>query len=70
MASDTNVAPRTHKAGTQEAGGALSVPIEGMTCASCVGRVERVLAKVPEVTQASVNLATERADLLFSEPVS
>jgi Cu+-exporting ATPase len=35
--------------------------IEGMTCASCVGRVERVLAAVPGVTTAAVNLATGRA---------
>ncbi len=35
--------------------------IEGMSCASCVGRVERALNAVPGVTEASVNLATERA---------
>ncbi|MGE0500630.1 MAG: heavy metal translocating P-type ATPase [Rhizobiaceae bacterium] len=35
--------------------------VEGMTCASCVGRVERALAAVPGVTTARVNLATERA---------
>lgn len=35
--------------------------IGGMTCASCVNRVEKVLAKVPGVISASVNLATERA---------
>ncbi|MEG1769295.1 MAG: heavy metal translocating P-type ATPase [Comamonas sp.] len=33
--------------------------VSGMTCASCVGRVERALQRVPGVTQASVNLATE-----------
>ncbi|WP_093162106.1 cation-translocating P-type ATPase [Variovorax sp. YR216] len=38
-----------------------SLPIEGMTCASCVARVERSLASVPGVTDASVNLATEAA---------
>ena len=43
----------------------LSLPIEGMTCASCVGRVERALTAVPGVMSASVNLATERADLGF-----
>ncbi|OQM73426.1 heavy metal translocating P-type ATPase [Manganibacter manganicus] len=37
--------------------------IEGMTCASCVGRVESALKAVPGVTQATVNLATERASL-------
>ncbi|MGH8055070.1 MAG: heavy metal translocating P-type ATPase [Stenotrophomonas sp.] len=37
--------------------------IEGMTCASCVGRVERALAAVPGVSKASVNLATERASV-------
>ena len=39
----------------------LSLSIEGMSCASCVGRVERALAAVPGVLEASVNLATERA---------
>ncbi|MFC0576662.1 heavy metal translocating P-type ATPase [Paraburkholderia solisilvae] len=35
--------------------------IQGMTCASCVMRVEKALAKVPGVARASVNLATEKA---------
>src|SRR5690349_14122901 len=39
----------------------VSIDIEGMTCASCVARVERSLLKVPGVTSATVNLATERA---------
>ena len=39
----------------------LQVPIEGMTCASCVLRVERGLKSVVGVSQASVNLATESA---------
>lgn len=38
-----------------------TLPIEGMTCASCVGRVEKALKKVEGVQQANVNLATERA---------
>ena len=45
---------------------AVSLPIEGMTCASCVGRVEKALKAVPGVNQASVNLATERADITFA----
>lgn len=43
--------------------GAISLPIEGMTCASCVGRIERALKAVPGVTEAVVNLATERATI-------
>jgi len=39
----------------------IELDIDGMTCASCVSRVEKALAKVPGVTRASVNLATERA---------
>jgi Cu+-exporting ATPase len=37
--------------------------IQGMTCASCVMRVEKALAKVPGVARASVNLATEKASV-------
>ncbi|MBC2769461.1 heavy metal translocating P-type ATPase [Pusillimonas minor] len=40
-----------------------SLSVQGMTCASCVGRVERVLRALPGVTQANVNLATERAEI-------
>ncbi len=39
----------------------LDIAIGGMTCASCVARVERVLRQVPGVRDASVNLATESA---------
>jgi Cu+-exporting ATPase len=39
--------------------------VEGMTCASCVSRIERILTKTPGVEEASVNLATERAAVRF-----
>lgn len=39
----------------------ISLLIEGMTCASCVARVEKGIKAVPGVTDATVNLATERA---------
>ena len=39
----------------------VSIDIDGMTCASCVARVEKALLKVPGVESASVNFATERA---------
>jgi heavy metal translocating P-type ATPase len=48
----------------------VSLAIEGMTCASCVGRVERVLSRVPGVVDVRVNLATERADLHASSDVT
>ncbi len=38
-----------------------TLSIEGMTCASCVARVEKVLSKLPGVTSVSVNIATEKA---------
>jgi len=39
----------------------IVLPIEGMTCASCVNRIERFLRKTDGVMEANVNLATERA---------
>ena len=41
----------------------LDLPIQGMTCASCAGRVERALRAVPGVAAVAVNLATERAEV-------
>ncbi|PYY68076.1 copper-translocating P-type ATPase, partial [Pseudomonas jessenii] len=51
------------KAGYSVPQQSLELSIDGMTCASCVGRVERALAKVPGVKSVSVNLANERAHL-------
>jgi P-type Cu+ transporter len=51
---DTGTAPSRHF-------DAIELQVEGMTCASCVARVEKALQKVPGVVSASVNLATERA---------
>ena len=49
MSPETSEAPR------------LDLPVRGMHCAACVGKVERALRSVPGVVDASVNLATERA---------
>ncbi|PWL16740.1 heavy metal translocating P-type ATPase [Falsochrobactrum shanghaiense] len=49
--------------------GTISLPIEGMTCASCVGRVERALKAVPGVADAVVNLATEKASITTNAAV-
>lgn len=43
----------------------FAIPVEGMSCASCVSSVEKAVAKVPGVDKVSVNLATERADVTF-----
>ena len=57
------VAAAVAKAGYEVPTETVSLAISGMTCASCVGRVEAALNKVPGVTYASVNLATERVQV-------
>ena len=52
MASDTNTR-------------AITLEIGGMTCAACSARVERAVTKLPGVKSASVNLATEKASVVF-----
>ena len=46
---------------TEEMGSSISFPVTGMTCAACQARVQRALAAVPGVTDASVNLVTRSA---------
>ena len=53
------------KAGYDIPAESVSLSISGMTCASCVTRVEKALKKVPGVSDASVNLATEKAQVSF-----
>jgi len=43
----------------------VRLPIEGMSCASCVNRIERFLRKTPGVAEANVNLATEVATITY-----
>lgn len=43
----------------------IDLPIRGMTCAGCAGRVERALQQVPGVSQASINLLAERAQVQY-----
>ena len=60
--SDTTAGPDVASpAATVQAEGPLRFAVRGMTCASCVRRVERALAGVEGVTAAAVNLATEEA---------
>ncbi|SEG19947.1 heavy metal translocating P-type ATPase [Bosea lathyri] len=53
------------KAGYEPSEDMIELKVAGMTCASCVGRVEKALKAVPGVLEASVNLATERASIRF-----
>ncbi len=45
----------------------LQLPVQGMTCAACVARVERTLKKIDGVEEVSVNLANEKAYLKLDE---
>lgn len=54
------------RAGYSIASDTLELTIDGMQCASCVGRVERILKMVPGVRSATVNLATERAQVVVA----
>jgi P-type Cu+ transporter len=53
------------QAGYRPVVGEASLGIAGMTCASCVGRVERALGRLDGVLEASVNLATEKATVHY-----
>ena len=61
---DTMIAEADRAARTG-VGAELDLGIEGMTCASCVRRVERALGQVPGVSSVSVNLATEQARVAY-----
>jgi len=43
----------------------IALPVEGMTCASCVARVEKAISKVDGIETANVNLATEQVSISF-----
>jgi len=61
--------PHASAPATEGAGQVTDLAIEGMTCASCVARVEKKLTRLPGVAAASVNLATEKARVSY-DPAS
>jgi Cu+-exporting ATPase len=66
MASRTSLTDAPAPAAPFEAAEAqLTLPVVGMTCASCVNRIERFLQRADGVTAAAVNLATERASVHY-----
>lgn len=48
----------------------IDLNIQGMSCAACVGRVERALKKVDGVAEANVNLATHKAHIVLAKPLA
>ncbi len=65
-----SLAAAIRKAGYDVATTETTLLVEGMTCASCVARVEKALRKVPGVSGATVNLATEKATIQALSTVS
>ena len=65
-----DLAAAVRQAGYEVGRSDITLQVEGMTCATCVGRVEAALRKVPGVTGAAVNLATERANVQALSTVS
>src|SRR6476619_4300881 len=61
----TTIAPTSAPPELTEVTASCTLDIGGMTCASCVGRVEKALRRVPGVAAAEVNLATEAATVHF-----
>jgi Cu+-exporting ATPase len=59
----TTISDVIGKAGFSVSRNQYAIPVSGMTCSACAGRVEKALNKVPGVVEASVNVALERADI-------
>ena len=64
------LAPAMSKAASQAKPASLTIPIEGMSCASCVAKIEHGLNALPGVVHASVNLATEKATVEYQPGVA
>ena len=64
---DLSSTPQVLPLGVVPPAAVLDLSVGGMTCASCVGRVERALQQVAGVQSASVNLATESARVVFAD---
>src|SRR6266571_7869086 len=63
-------APAPAKAASSIKPVSLTIPIEGMSCASCVAKIEHGLSAVPGVSRAAVNLATEQATVEYQPGVT
>jgi Cu+-exporting ATPase len=63
MNTTATLSPPAERDGTPAGERSVRLSIDGMSCASCVARVEKALRKVPGVARADVNLATESAEV-------
>src|SRR5215211_9165372 len=48
----------------------IDIPVTGMTCASCVRRVERAISTIEGVAEANVNIASEKASVAYEPGVT
>lgn len=64
-ANPSQAAEAIEEAGYQPVVEEADIPVIGMTCGSCVSRVERSIEKLPGILQASVNLTTQKAFVRF-----
>src|SRR5438067_2415420 len=55
---------------TKAPGTTITFPVTGMTCASCVRRIEKALSRVEGVAHANVNLATETARVAYDPSIA
>jgi len=65
-----NIAINAPIRNSSDARNAVILPVAGMNCASCVGRVEKALKSVPGLKSASVKLATEQAEVTGFGPIA
>ena len=70
MTSPTDSTAATATTAATAATSEIRLPIEGMTCASCVNRIERFLRSTDGVAEANVNLATETATIRYLPDVA
>ncbi|MEL7968146.1 heavy metal translocating P-type ATPase [Vreelandella neptunia] len=63
--STTSLLNTIKTAGYQPVVESLDIPVTGMSCGSCVSRIERALTKLPGMVEVSVNLATQKAFVRF-----
>lgn len=70
MSETETLTPSQAEAASAAAAPRLTLPVAGMTCASCAERVERALCRVPGVAAARVNLAAETAEVAGTAPVT